>query len=154
MDSIPSLLGLAFRAGRLAVGEEPVGAVCRAHKAYLLLLAHDAADNTIRRARHFCQAGNTICLTLPHTKEALGSCLGRSSCAMLAITDIGLAAAVTEKLAQADPETYGQARDTLAQKAARAKRRRDETRAHQKKTMPGGRSVSRRKEKRKQNADH
>ena len=50
MDSIPSLLGLALRAGRLAVGEEPVGAACRGHKAYLLLLASDAADNTIRRA--------------------------------------------------------------------------------------------------------
>ena len=43
MDSIPSLLGLALRAGRLAVGEEPVGAACRGHKAYLLLLASDAA---------------------------------------------------------------------------------------------------------------
>ena len=50
MDSIPSLLGLALRAGRLAVGEEPVGVACRCHKGYLLLLASDAADNTIRRA--------------------------------------------------------------------------------------------------------
>ena len=38
MDSIPSLLGLALRAGRLAVGEEPVGVACRCHKGYLLLL--------------------------------------------------------------------------------------------------------------------
>ena len=105
MDSILPLLGLAFRAGRLAVGEEPVGAVCRAHKAYLLLLAHDAADNTIRRAHHFCQAGKTVCLTIPFSKDELGSCLGRTSCAMLAVSDVGFAAAVAEKLAQADPET-------------------------------------------------
>ena len=59
MDNIPSLLGLALRAGRLAVGEEPVGAACRCHKGYLLLLASDAADNTIRRALQFSQAGNT-----------------------------------------------------------------------------------------------
>ena len=77
MDSIPSLLGLALRAGRLAVGEEPVGTACRCHKGYLLLLASDAADNTIRRALHFSQAGKTICLTLPLTKEELGSGLGR-----------------------------------------------------------------------------
>ena len=76
MDSIPSLLGLALRAGRLAVGEEPVGTACRCHKGYLLLLASDAADNTIRRALHFSQAGKTICLTLPLTKEELGSGLG------------------------------------------------------------------------------
>ena len=132
MDSIPSLLGLAFRAGRLAVGEEPVGAVCRAHKAYLLLLAKDAADNTIRRATHFCQAGKTICLTVPFSKEELGSCLGRSSCAMLAISDVGFAAAVAGKLAQADPETYGAAGDALSQKAARTKKRREEKRAREK----------------------
>ena len=137
MDSIPSLLGLAFRAGRLAVGEEPVGAVCRAHKAYLLLLAHDAADNTIRRAHHFCQAGKTVCLTIPFAKDELGSCLGRTSCAMLAVSDVGFAAAVAEKLAQADPETYGQARDLLSQKSARAKKRRDETRAHEKNLRRG-----------------
>ena len=103
MDSIPSLLGLALRAGRLAVGEEPVGVACRCHKGYLLLLASDAADNTIRRALHFCQAGKTICLTLPLTKQELGSGLGRASCAMLALTDVGFAAAVAEKLAQLAP---------------------------------------------------
>lgn len=150
MDSIPSLLGLAFRAGRLAVGEEPVGAVCRAHKAYLLLLAHDAADNTIRRAHHFCQAGNnTICLTLPHTKDELGSCLGRTSCAMLAISDIGFAAAVADKLAKADPDTYGNARDQLSQKAARAKKRRDEKRAHEKNLRVGKKSAPRRKKEKR-----
>ena len=108
------------------MGEEPVGTACRAHKGYLLLLASDAADNTIRRALHFCQAGNTISLKLPLTKAELGSGVGRSSCAMLAITDVGFAAAVAEKLAQADPEAYGQAWETLSQKAARAKKRRDE----------------------------
>ena len=109
MDSIPSLLGLALRAGRLAVGEEPVGTACRCHKGYLLLLASDAADNTIRRALHFSQAGKTICLTLPLTKEELGSGLGRTSCAMVAVTDV--------------------AWQTLAQKAARVKQRRDAKRS-------------------------
>lgn len=124
MDSIASLLGLALRAGRLAVGEEPVGAACRAHKAYLLLLASDAADNTIRRAHQFTRAVKTITLPLPLDKAALGGCLGRESCAMAAFTDVGLAASAAEKLAGLDPETYGQARDTLVQWAARAKRRR------------------------------
>ena len=99
MDSIPSLLGLALRAGRLAVGDEPVGAACRGHKAYLLLLASDAADNTIRRASHFSQsAKNTICLQLPLTKAELGSGLGRTACAMAALTDVGFAAAVAQRL--------------------------------------------------------
>ena len=129
MDNIPSLLGLALRAGRLAVGEEPVGAACRCHKGYLLLLASDAADNTIRRALQFSQAGNTICLTVPLTKEELGSGLGRRSCAMLAVTDVGFAASVAQQLAQADPEAYGPAWQTLSAKAVRAKKRRAEKHA-------------------------
>ena len=125
MDSIGSLLGLALRAGRLAVGEEPVRTASRSHKAYLLLLASDAADNTIRRAHHFTQTGtNTICLTVPATKEELGASLGRASCAMLAVTDVGLAAALAEKLAAADEAAYGFARDALAPKAEKANRRR------------------------------
>ena len=116
MDSIPSLLGLALRAGRLAVGEEPVGTACRCHKGYLLLLASDAADNTIRRALHL-------------TKEELGSGLGRTSCAMVAVTDVGFAASIAERLAQDDQETYGEAWQTLAQKAARVKQRRDAKRS-------------------------
>lgn len=97
------------------MGEEPVGVACRCHKGYLLLLASDAADNTIRRALHFCQAGKTICLTLPLTKQELGSGLGRASCAMLALTDVGFAAAVAEKLAQLDPEAYGPGLGDLVQ---------------------------------------
>ena len=128
MDSIAPFLGLALRAGRLAVGEEPVGAACRAHKARLLLLASDAADNTIRRALQFSQAGTIPCLTLSLTKEALGACLGRASCAMLAITDAGFAAGLAEKLAKEDPEQYGQVQLLLSQKAERIRRRQKETR--------------------------
>ena len=44
------MLGLARKAGRLEIGEEPVGAACRARQAKLVLLACDAASNTFRRA--------------------------------------------------------------------------------------------------------
>ena len=37
-DPILHLLGLAKKAGRLEVGEEPVGALCRARQAKLVLL--------------------------------------------------------------------------------------------------------------------
>ena len=105
-------------------------------KGYLLLLASDAADNTIRRPLHFCQAGKTICLTPPLTKQELGSGLGRASCAMLALTDVGFAA-VVEKLAQLDPEAYGPAWETLSNKAARVKKRRAEKRPPQKQGRAG-----------------
>ena len=151
MDSIAPLLGLALRAGRLAVGEEPVGAASRSHKAYLLLLASDAADNTIRRAHHYTQTGtNTICLSIPMTKEELGGCLGRASCAMLAVTDVGFAAALAEKLAAIDEEAYGSARDRLKPKAQRANRRRKLSKKGKKQTERGAQNPA---EKEIRNAD-
>lgn len=142
MDSIAPLLGLALRAGRLAVGEEPVGAASRSHKAYLLLLASDAADNTIRRAHHFTQAGtNTICLTLPMTKEELGSALGRASCAMAAVTDVGFAAALAERLAREDETSFGPVRDALRPKAQKAIKRRKLSKKG-KRTDRGGKAPS------------
>ena len=67
-DPILHLLGLAKKAGRLEVGEEPVGALCRARQTKLVLLAADAAPNTSRRAAHFGQAGNVLWLALPFSK--------------------------------------------------------------------------------------
>lgn len=42
---------------------------------------------------------------------------------MVAVTDVGFAASIAERLAQDDQETYGEAWQTLAQKAARVKQR-------------------------------
>ena len=48
MDSVLHLLGIARKAGRVEVGEEPVGAAARAHQAKLILTACDGADNSLR----------------------------------------------------------------------------------------------------------
>lgn len=136
-DPILHLLGLARKAGRLEIGEEPVGAACRARQARLVLLASDAAANTNRRAAHFGEAGNVLWLELPFTKAELGFHLGRGSCAMLALTDAGFAATVTEKLAARDPERYGPAAQQLRQKADRVLQRQKEKRQHEKNLQHG-----------------
>ena len=51
-DPILHLLGLAKKAGRLEVGEEPVGAASRARQARRIHRASDAAPHTPRRAAH------------------------------------------------------------------------------------------------------
>ena len=136
-DPILHLLGLAKKAGRLEVGEEPVGAACRSRQARVVLLAADAAPNTYRRAAHFGEAGNVLWLELPFTKEELGFSLGRSSCAMLALTDAGFAAAVSEKLRARDPEKYEAAASQLRQKADKVLRRQKEQRQHEKNLREG-----------------
>ena len=136
-DPILHLLGLAKKAGRLEVGEEPVGAACRARQARLVLLAADAAPNTRRRAAHFGEAGNVLWLETPFSKEELGLILGRSSCAMLALNDAGFAAAAGEKLAARYPDKYGPAAEKLRQKADRVLQRQKEQRQHEKNLRRG-----------------
>ena len=138
-DPILHLLGLARKAGRLELGEEPVGAACRARQAKLVLVAGNAAPNTCRRAAHFGEAGNVLWLSLPQTKEELGFALGRGSVAMLALTDIGFAASLVKKLAAADPEKYGAAAAALDTKAAKALQRQKEQRQHEKNLREGKR---------------
>ena len=134
MDKLLNLIGLAKKAGKLEVGEEPVGAAARSKHARLILIASDAADNTRRRALHFGEAGECICLEIPPTKEDLGRALGRTSCALLALTDIGFAEAVAKKLAESDEAHYGEAAKRLTIKAARAAERRKEP--HQEEPQP------------------
>ena len=143
MDShnILSLLGLALRGGRLVMGEEPVEAVARARDARVLLLASDAADNTRRRVEHFAQAGQCLWLRVPFTKAELGRQFGRTSVAVAAVTDVGLASAVVNKLAALDPEAYGEAAERLELKAKRAAERRAEQQAHEKNIRTGKRKA-------------
>lgn len=138
-DPILHLLGLARKAGRLELGEEPVGAACRSRHARLVLLASDAAANTNRRAAHFGEAGDVLWLELPFTKEELGFLFGRGSCAMLAVTDAGFSASIVEKLAARDPDRYGPAAQQLRTKADRVLQRQKEQRQHEKNLLMGKR---------------
>lgn len=122
-NRILSLLGLALRGGRLAVGEEPAALAAKSGQSRLLVAASDAAANTLRRAEHLAEEGHCLWLVLPFTKEELGGALGRSTAAIAALTDTGLAAAVTERLAEQDPERYAEAAARMDLKRRRAKER-------------------------------
>ena len=138
-NHILSLLGLALRGGNLAVGEEPVETVVRARDARVLLLADDAAANTRRRVEHFAALGQCLWLRVPFIKDELGRAVGRSSAAILALSDIGLAAAVVHRLAALDPVQYDEAAAKLDLKAQRAAERKNELLAHEKNLKVGKR---------------
>jgi len=135
-NNVLSLLGLALRGGRLAVGEEPAALAAKAGQARLLLTSSDAAGNTLRRAEHLAEEGHCLHLTLPFSKAELGGALGRGSAAVAALTDTGLAAAVAERLAQADPERYGEAAARMELKRRRAKERKEAPRGDPPKREP------------------
>lgn len=125
------------KAGRIALGEYDAGAAARAGKACLLLLAQDASDNARKRAEGFAYAAQAPLLRLPYTKQALSDRLGKTGCAIAAVTDPGLAKAFVSALAQADPEQYS---STAAELAAQT---RTDTGTAQ---TSGGRNGKRRKQ--------
>jgi len=132
MDNVLHMIGMAKRAGKLEVGEEPVGAACHLKACRLILVAGDAADNTMRRVSHFAEAGACLWVSIPYTKEELGSVTGRNVCAMVAVTEIGMAGAIAKLLARNDPEQYGSVAERLEVKAQRAMQRRQEQRSQEK----------------------
>ena len=136
-NNILSLLGLALRGGNLVAGEEPVEAAARARSVRILLLAQDAADNTRRRVQHFSQLGQCLWLSLPFTKAELGRAVGRAGVAVAAITDTGLAHAVVQRLADQDPDTYGDISLKLALKVRRAAERKAHPRQKDSQKDPG-----------------
>lgn len=134
-NGLIGLLGIARKAGKTQVGEESVSAAAKAHKARVLLLASDAGDRTCRRAQQLSDEGNCPLLPVPLTKGELGGALGRGECAILALTDVGLAAAAVRKLETADPAV----RQRLEHKAEKTLRRRRETRQRQREVQAGQR---------------
>ncbi len=99
MDKALGLFGLAKKGGNAAVGEEPVTDAVRSGRAAVIFVAADAAANTAHRACGLAKKGQTVFLALPYTREELGAALGRQYCAVLALTDAGLAAAAVRALA-------------------------------------------------------
>ena len=122
------LLAISRKGGNLTVGEEQVGAVARAGRARLLLVASDASDHTVRRARSFVAGTAQPLLRLPFTKDELGDALGVSSCAMAAVTDVRLAQAIVKTLGE--PERYAALLEELSRRVARVEQRRAEEKAH------------------------
>ena len=67
------------KAGRVEIGEEPVGSAARSKHARVILVASDAAAGSVRRAYAFAQTGACLCLTIPADKDALGRALAAAA---------------------------------------------------------------------------
>ena len=144
MDKALNYLALARKAGLAELGEEPVNAVSRAGKAYVILVASDASDHTWRRAKSFVAGTQQQCLRLPYTKDEMGMAVGRTSLAMAAFTDAALALAFVKALGE--PEKYGKLLEALEEKSNRLRQRQKEARAHEANRKTGSRRGAVKKE--------
>ena len=125
------LLGLARKARRLEIGEEPVGIACRSGKARLLLVARDAGDHTFRRARSFVSGSKCPYVCVPFTKDELGDGLGCNACALCALLDPAFAKSFLEALGE---EEHDEILTQLTMQTQRMQKRRQEAEAHRKKS--------------------
>ena len=135
MDKALNYISLARKAGYAELGEEPVGAITRTGKGYLVVVAGDASDHTWRRAKSYVAGTSQQCVRLKCTKEELGFVIGRQSLAIAAVTDVRLALAMVEALGQ--PEKYKATLEVLTAKAEKAKKRQAEAKAHQRNLRKG-----------------
>ena len=135
MDKALNYLSLARKGGLAELGEEPVGAIARTGKAYAILVAGDASDHTWRRAKSYAAGTDQQCIRLSCTKEEMGFVVGRTSLAIAAITDVQLALALVKSLGQ--PEKYKASLEILEEKAAKAKKRQAEAKAHKRTVRMG-----------------
>ena len=135
MDKALNYLALAKKGRLIELGEEPVGAITRAIKGRLVIVASDASDHTWRRAKSFVAGTEQQVLRVPFTKEELGFVVGRTSLAIAAFTDVALALAFVKALP--DQEKVREVRETLDAKSKKLRQRKDEAKAHERNVRMG-----------------
>jgi len=143
-DSVLGVLGLSLRAGKLASGDEQVRVLCENKKARCVFVAGDAGPSTSKRASHYADSANIPCVTLPHTRETLGAALGKTGCAVCAVSDIGLAATAVRGLASQNA-AYASAAERLNVKNVRIQSRRGKKKHREPVGMRDGNPSPRRK---------
>ena len=130
MDKALNYMALARKAGRIELGEEPVGAAARAQKARLVIVASDASDHSWRRARSFVANTEQLCIRVSFTKDQLGQAIGRTDLAMAAFTDPAMALAFVKALG--DPDRYSAELESLSRRTNRIRQHQAEEKAHRK----------------------
>jgi len=128
MDKALNLLGIARKAGLLAVGGDAVAAAARSGKAKLVLSATDSSGSARVRAKLNAKACGAVYLAALYTKFELGQIAGRGSPGTVGILDAGLAASFLKKVGDGSP---GKLEDDVRQleEEARATAARTKTRA-------------------------
>ena len=89
-----SLLGLARRAGKLAVGMEAAAEAIRQGEAALIVLARDISKRTEREIRQIAGESQAGILTLPAEMDRIGAAIGKRA-GVIAVKDEGFARKIT-----------------------------------------------------------
>lgn len=95
------MLGIATKAGKTVTGEFSTEKAVKEGKAFLVIVASDASDNTKKKFRNMC---NYYQVTMKEfgDKNSLGAACGKEFRASLAVVDEGLGKAVLKQISSCD----------------------------------------------------
>ncbi len=96
-DKVLSMLGIAAKSGSIASGEFSTEKAVKEGKAYLVIVAGDASENTKKSFRNMTDFYE-VPMYVYADKEVLGRCIGKEFRASLAVTNEGLAKSVEKNL--------------------------------------------------------
>lgn len=97
MNKLFSQLGLARRAGKLAMGDEIVLKAIRSAQAYLVFVASDASPNTKKKFQNKCTSYR-IPLVIGFERQELGACIGKAEQVVIAVIDHGFSMIMKDEL--------------------------------------------------------
>jgi ribosomal protein L7Ae-like RNA K-turn-binding protein len=94
-DKLLGYLGLAKKAGKVALGSGAAEGAIRSAAAAVVIVAKDASENTVKRISDKCKFYQ-VGLMVYGTKEQIGRALGAGDTACAAVTDGQLAKAMIQ----------------------------------------------------------
>ena len=89
-DKVLSMLGLATRSRNVVSGGFATEQAVKSGKAYLVIIAEDASDNTRKKYSNMCEFYEVPSVYYS-TKDVLGHSMGKEERTTLAVTDEGFA---------------------------------------------------------------
>jgi len=113
-------MGMAKKAGLLAVGSEAASIAARRGEATLIITASDASPGAIRRAKANAETNDVKYKAVPFTMFELGQTAGRGSPGTVAFLDKGLADGFIKRLSEEEKADTGKAADTETAKESDA----------------------------------
>jgi ribosomal protein L7Ae-like RNA K-turn-binding protein len=92
------LLGMCYRAGRLAVGADPVLESITGKRSRLCVICSDAAENTRKKITLACKNADIPLISADFTKFELSRALPRGTPAVVSVEDEGFAQGVANAI--------------------------------------------------------
>lgn len=96
-DRVISMISIAAKGRNLVSGEFAVEKAVKCGKAYLVVVADDASDNTKKQFRNMCEFYE-VPMVVYGNKDTLGHFIGTQMRANIAITDEGIANSILKSV--------------------------------------------------------